>query len=400
MYRFVILFILAFAPLYAMNGLYEIGVGVKSKGMGGVGVALPQDSFAIALNPAGMATQGNRFDLGTSWIWPSGSTRIEETGQRFRNRQVLWFPEAALAWEFCPCQVISIATWINGSLHLQYPGAIPSLGTNPVTFNFSQIALAASWAWRINPIHSVGIAVNIYIAWLQAQGVENFIPNSVSPDDLSLIGVGLGFEPGCSLQIGWIGQLTPCFRLGVSLQSRSWFCRTYRFQGLFPRGGNIDLPPAASIGIAYTFLPYWTAALDFVYRPWRSVPTFGHTSDQNGTFLTGFGAWNGPGFGWKNQTLIKLGVAWTPKPCLTLRTGYNYGNCPIPRAETLLNQLTLATQEHHLTLGITYRWFCHELSLYGYSAFPHRVNGFNSPAGTIDLSNRQLSAGIAYGHKF
>ena len=39
----------------ATTGYFQHGYGIKSKGMGGVGIALPQDSLAAATNPAGMA---------------------------------------------------------------------------------------------------------------------------------------------------------------------------------------------------------------------------------------------------------------------------------------------------------------------------------------------------------
>ena len=45
------------APLsvFATTGYFSHGYGLKAKGMGGVGIALPQDSLAAATNPAGMA---------------------------------------------------------------------------------------------------------------------------------------------------------------------------------------------------------------------------------------------------------------------------------------------------------------------------------------------------------
>ena len=41
-------------PTYATDGYFPHGYGVKSQGMGGIGVAFPQDSIAAAMNPAGM----------------------------------------------------------------------------------------------------------------------------------------------------------------------------------------------------------------------------------------------------------------------------------------------------------------------------------------------------------
>ena len=36
----------------ATTGYFQHGYGIKAKGMGGVGIALPQDSLAAATNPA------------------------------------------------------------------------------------------------------------------------------------------------------------------------------------------------------------------------------------------------------------------------------------------------------------------------------------------------------------
>ena len=35
----------------ATNGYFSHGFGIKAKGMGGVGIALPQDAMAAATNP-------------------------------------------------------------------------------------------------------------------------------------------------------------------------------------------------------------------------------------------------------------------------------------------------------------------------------------------------------------
>jgi long-chain fatty acid transport protein len=47
-----------FLPLVAgaTNGYLPHGYGMKALGMGGAGIAYPQDAIAAAVNPAGMAT--------------------------------------------------------------------------------------------------------------------------------------------------------------------------------------------------------------------------------------------------------------------------------------------------------------------------------------------------------
>jgi len=49
---------------FATNGYFSHGYGIKTKALAGAGIALPQDSLAIATNPAGLTEIGTRFDVG------------------------------------------------------------------------------------------------------------------------------------------------------------------------------------------------------------------------------------------------------------------------------------------------------------------------------------------------
>jgi len=64
------------AAAFATTGYFSHGYGMKAKSMGGVGIALPQDSLAAATNPAGMALIGNRMDLGLDWFRPDRGAEI------------------------------------------------------------------------------------------------------------------------------------------------------------------------------------------------------------------------------------------------------------------------------------------------------------------------------------
>ncbi len=49
------------AQVFATNGYFLIGYGTQSRGMGGVGIALPQQGQAAAVNPAGLADLGREL---------------------------------------------------------------------------------------------------------------------------------------------------------------------------------------------------------------------------------------------------------------------------------------------------------------------------------------------------
>jgi long-chain fatty acid transport protein len=126
----------------------------------------------------------------------------------------------------------------------------------------------------------------------------------------------------------------------------------------------------------------------------------------------------GPGFGWTDQTVIKLGVNYQYQPKLVLRAGYNHGSTPIPSSETFFNLLAPATVEDHLTLGAT--WTLEnkgELSFAYMHAFEKTINGSGSipavgcaapPApsgpqcfggGEANLKMYQDAIGVAYAWK-
>ena len=58
------------APAFATNGYAPIGIGQSAKGMGGAGIAYPQDTLAGGINPAGMVHVGNRWDVGAEIFIP------------------------------------------------------------------------------------------------------------------------------------------------------------------------------------------------------------------------------------------------------------------------------------------------------------------------------------------
>lgn len=380
------------------NAISEIGVGAKSKGMGGVGVALPQDAFAAGMNPAGMACVGSRFDAGFGWLWQRGSLTISvDNGVRIplKSSRGLWLPEGAIAWEFCHCQVVGIAAFTSAAGHTKYNEG--PIGGDPNTGAlYYNLFVTPSWGWRINSAHSVGVALNLSFDWFNLKGANFFALNSIHPNDVTNRGNNTG--EGVSVRIGWMGQFCNQLRVGATFQTQTWSDRHKKYQGVLVNEGYINLPPEMGLGIAWNCLPCVTVAADFVYRVWQASDEFDNTSRQTGTFFANFGASDGPGLGWKNQSIAKVGLAWTPFCCLTLRAGYNYGRSPISSTEHAINGIFLCPQEHHATVGATYRLCCGEFTAFYYHAFQKRAKGeITSETGQIDLTNRQDVAGVSYG---
>lgn len=65
---------------FATNGYFSHGYGVRSIGVAGVSIALPQDGLTAASNPAGYLFVGNRLDLGVSLFRPDRGATIRGNG--------------------------------------------------------------------------------------------------------------------------------------------------------------------------------------------------------------------------------------------------------------------------------------------------------------------------------
>jgi long-chain fatty acid transport protein len=70
---------------FATNGYFLHGIGTKADGMGGVGIALPQDGLAAATNPAGMSWTGSRADAGLMLFNPRRDASVDATGMDATN---------------------------------------------------------------------------------------------------------------------------------------------------------------------------------------------------------------------------------------------------------------------------------------------------------------------------
>ena len=67
-------------PGYATNGMFLIGQGAKSRGMGGAAIAFPQDAIAGAVNPASIGMVGTRADIGADVFSPRAHSNLGGTG--------------------------------------------------------------------------------------------------------------------------------------------------------------------------------------------------------------------------------------------------------------------------------------------------------------------------------
>lgn len=407
-----LLVLLASTEAAATDGYFAHGYGVKSQGMGGVGIALPQDALAAAANPAGMGLIGDRVDFGLTWFRPvresqlvntAGGSKMFDGTYTGNDSQNFFIPEFGYNRQINPDVTLGVSVYGNGGMNTDYKNGIPLFQSNGrAGVDLVQLFIAPTATWKITPSQTIGVAVNLAYQRFEATGLQGFEGFSASPGSVTNRGHDNSY--GAGLHLGWIGQVNDAVSLGATYQSRTYMSKFDKYKGLFAEQGDFDIPSSYGVGIAVKASPTVTLAADVQRTNYSDVASVGNASLPN--FGNGLGANNGAGFGWHDVTTVKLGASVAYSDNLTLRAGYNHANQPIRSADTFFNILAPGVIENHMTLGAT--WVLPnkgELSLAYVHAFENSVNGVNSipnvplGGGDANLKMYQDSLGIAYGWK-
>lgn len=405
------------APAFALatNGYFSHGFGVKSQGMAGVGIALPQDGLAAATNPAGMAFVGDRADVGVVWFRPMRGADISGTGGgccngAFEGNDTNNFliPEFGYNRMLSPQLALGVSVYGNGGMNTDYsqPIVLFNGGTaNHTGIDFSQLFVAPTIAYKVTPRHSLGASVIFAYQKFAAKGLQGFAGFSSNP--AALTDVGHDSATGWGLRLGWTGKVTDTVTLGASYQPKIRMGKFDKYRGLFADQGNFDISANYGVGIAVKATPAVTIAADVQKINYSDVSSVGNPSLALLLAGKSLGSSGGPGFGWQDVTVYKLGVAYDYSPTLTLRAGLSHNRQPIPTADAFINILAPGVPEDHATLGLTWAvGKSGELSLSYMHAFNKNVNapgaipaGPPFPGGNVNLRMYQDSIGIAYGWK-
>ncbi len=415
---------LAAAPAFATNGYFPHGYGLKAKGMGGVSTAMAQDAMGGATNPASMAWAGSRLDIGLDVFSPR--REAERTGAGFPtlNGQVesgrKWFgvPELGYNKMVNPDLALGVTVYGNGGMNTSYPQGNFNCGGGPANMlcgsgelgvDLMQLVVAPTAAYKFAPRHSLGASLLLAYQRFEARGLQafdnapGFPPFTQSPGNVT--NRGKDSSTGVGIRIGYFGQLSDSLSVGASYSPKMKMSEFDKYRGLFANDGGFDIPANYSVGAAFTAARGWTIAADWQRIQYSDVPSVGNPSAA----AAPLGAPNGPGFGWRDIDVFKLGVAWQLNAANTLRFGYNHGENPIRGSDVSFNILAPGVMTSHYTAGFTHAldtaseitgafMYAPSKSVSGPSLF----NAVLGPGagGTETIRMRQFSFGLAWARRF
>lgn len=338
--------------------------------------------------------------------------------------------------------------------------------------DLAQLFLGPTFAWEYTEGQSLGLSVNYVYQQFEAVGLSAFAsedfpgPYSESPSDVT--NKDYDDSKGIAYRIGWHGNFGD-FSFGAGWAPKVRMDKFDSYKGLFAEQGGFDIPETYAFGIAWRATGSLTLALDFQRINYSDVPSVGNPlanfqnpdgnaaflaqlpADQLNNFLAGLnagpnmlvlinqlnasplgpvvnglagnvagdrfgnllGSDNGPGFGWQDMSVVKFGLDYVVSEQLTLRAGYSDTEQPIPQNETFFNILAPGVVEEHYTIGATYSFGAHEITMHVLHAPEVTVRGRGSipddgpplpPAsfggGEADIYLEEQTYGISYGYRF
>ena len=407
---------LAAPAAHATVGYFQHGYGERSKAMGGVGIAYPQDAIAAALNPAGMVLVGDRMDFGTGVFRPVRNTTItgntsalaSATNGSYDLNDDQNFPLGHFGYNKMvrPNMSFGVSIYGNGGMNTSYDGnsiglfaGTPSIVAQGV--DLMQLFVAPTLAFRTDGAHAFGVSLVLAAQRFKANGIGGFA--GLSTDAANLTNRGYDMSTGAGVRIGWIGRLSPQLSVGVTYATKTYMSKFDKYRGLFAEQGDFDIPANYGIGLALKASDRTTLALDVMRILYSDVAAVGNPGIYG--YLSGtvgqLGAPNGMGFGWRDVTAVKVGVAHRYSSRLLLRGGFVYNTQPIPASEVMFNSLAPGVIQKHLTFGATWKLANGgELTLSYFHAFEEKVRGQWPSAfggGTQELKMYQDAIGISYG---
>lgn len=414
-------------PAQATNGYFSHGYGIIGKGMGGAATAMTEDTFGGANNPAGMVWVGNRVDLGADWFQPSrdaqrsGAAIPTLNGQSESGRTNFLIPEFGYNRMLGNDMSYGISVYGNGGLNTSYPqgkyncgspsGNNMLCGAGNLGVDMMQLIVAPTFAARINERHSFGISLLLGYQRFKADGLQafnnapGFPPFTGAPG--SVTNNGYDSSTGLGLRLGYLGKLSDSIAIGAAYASKMNMKAFDKYKGLFAEAGDFDIPENYNVGVVITPDQNLTFALDYQRISYSGVKAISNSSMP----MAPLGAANGPGFGWKDVDVVKLGATYKMSEQLQLRAGYNHGSNPISAPDVSFNILAPGVVQNHYTLGMSYAVSKgSQLSASLMHAARQNVSGaslFNGlfPAppnagGTESIGMSQNSLGLAWSSKF
>ena len=350
-------------PAKATDGYFQMGFGARQAGLGGAGVADSRDAMSQTLNPAGLIGIANQWQIGVSGFLPyrgydASGTFFVAPGSVDSNSDFFLIPNFAVSHQIDGDSAWGVSLYGNGGMNTNYP-AVANPSPNPMCgpgvfcagkagVDLMQAFLSVDYARQFGPV-KIGVAPTFAIQRFKSYGLAAF--SGISADPAHLTDNGYDFSYGGGLRAGLEWDAMPGLRFGLSGQTKMYMTRFDKYAGLFADRGSFDIPAAVTAGVAVDVAPKLTLMADYQRIFYGDIDSI---ADPSSVPLP-LGSKGGPGFGWHDVDVFKIGAEWRATDRWALRAGYAYTDNPIGSSDVTFNILAPGIVRHHITAGASYK---------------------------------------------
>ncbi len=401
-------------PGWAANGINAPGYGAAQLGLAGAGTAMAENTFASLRNPAAgvWLESGASFDLGIAL--PVGETSVGAVGPSSRfglidvepgrytsvsgvfplpsyARNWRYSDRTAFGWGITASGLKSMTKGDSAALARGLPGfdarcegsfggGAPLSGTSdllglcgngdaPLGVDLTQVLLSGHYAYRITDSLSVGAAAVLAAQRALLRGLGAFAAFSNEPARTT--DNGFDFSYGGGLRLGVLWEIADGVGVGAAWQSRLRQTEFDRYRGSIV-GGSLDIASTLNVGLQVHPAEGHRVLFDLERIAFGDVKPFGSQvdpqrfsdecfiprllirSDNPSELPACLGGDAGPGFGWGDVTVYKLGYQ-ARFGAVTWRAGFSWGGNPVNDGQTLTRFLAPAISDRHASLGLSWR---------------------------------------------
>jgi len=339
--------------LHATNGDNLIGLGAKSRAMGGTGIATYNGAESALSNPSLITSiKGSEVSFGGTLFLPDVSTQLGQAPEYTSDAKVNTIPEVSIAHQLSDSWYVGIGIWGTAGMGVDYSKAPVGHNFNMVT-NLQLLQFGVPIAYKYGGL-SVGVTVILQYGNLDINYHMPTPPDDNNPQGgLLNVGAGIaqdygvGYTTGISYdfsELGINGLLIGATRkaeLEMNFDGQFKTATTpFKFPG-FPdlySGNPLVQPEEYGAGLSYTYAGN-TLAFDYKQIKWSTAGGYQE-------------------FGWEDQNVYAVGYQFKTES-FAFRLGYNYGSSAVVEGtDPRLNLFNLlgfpATEETHYTAGGSY----------------------------------------------
>ena len=340
--------------ILAQTGHILQGVGAVNMSMGGASTAQPIDiSGALQWNPASVSVFDEKIlklDVGLFFSSPRLYSTVPEfdmsTGMPTGNfysgvteddRGTSVLPSLAMVWgKEDSKHTFGVSAFGISGFGVTFPESM----TNPINMpqsmggfghiesDYMLLQVGFTWAYELTDKLSIGIEPTVDYAALELAPNPTASPTAAgypSTDKANSIGFGaqfgLFYDSGSGLKLGASYKTVQKF-------SEFEFNNTYLDNSTAKNKFQMDYPAILSLGVGYSTGDV-DLALDFRRVDYENTDGFSTTGWTPTASVAGFG--------WKNISIVSVGLQYKGINKLPLRFGYTYSSNPIPDEVTFFN---------------------------------------------------------------